>query len=803
MNHEDDVLAGVDLAAKASLTSGRDMWSTAAVPQAGIASVRLSDGPMGIASGRVDERDVATVSPCGTALGASWDTALVARVGAVIAQDARRLGVDAVLAPNLNLPRSPLVGRAFEMLSEDAHLAGEIGAAWIGGLQAAGVSSVAKHLVCNDSETNRDSMSAVVDARALRELYLAPFERAAAAGCAGMLTAYNRLNGTHCVQDEALISGIVKGEWGFPGFVVSDWFGTRETIGSARAGLDLDMPGPDRFLGQKFAAAVAAGEVAEDRLNDAAGRVARAALAVARRKSILAEPRDSVTILIEGAAGGFVLLRNEGSMLPLDPAQHQTIAVIGPNATAPCFQGGTFAKVSIRPDAVLPVAALRERFGAGTITYEPGVDPVPRLPTMPVTPARDLGDGCTRGMTVEFFPNHECSGAPAFAETRDTNSLTWFAALPGLGALDRPGAIRASGVLTAPVAGSYQFHIGGTGSVSLRLDGHEAFRRDGDIAPSDIMGVLKAGDAETVICALAAGQQINVVAELRYTPARAQGLWYGVRMPDSPAQMLERAVAAAGAADAVVLIVGETADAGVESKDRDSMHLEARQRDLIDRVCAANSNVVIVVNVGHAFDCAWETKARALLVAWYPGEAFGPALAQVLAGDREPGGRLPVTLARQDADYPAFSTKPDEQNDVHYTERHLAGYRGFIARGIAPRHAFGAGFGYAAFGWDKARYENGAVHVTLTNLSHRAGKAVVQVYVEGPDPTDEPATLRGFRAVVIDAASSATVTIPLGDRAFSHWEIARHGWAITPGRHVVRIGTSAVDFAFAIVVELP
>jgi beta-glucosidase len=756
-------------AQKASLTAGASMWSTVAIPNAGIPSMKMADGPMGIASGRVDERDVSVLTPCPLALGASWDAALVHRIGALVGGEAIRLGVDAVLAPNINLARSPLAGRSFEYFSEDPLLTGVLGAAWMTGVQSTGTASIPKHLVCNDSETERNSMNVIVDERALREVYLLPFEMCAAAGAAGMLTAYNKVNGDWCSEHHHIITEIVKGEWGFEGFIVSDWFGTQSTLGSISGGLDLEMPGPARFMGAK----VLEVEVAPERIEDAANRVARAARRWTGAKSPPIEDAD--TLLIEAAAAGFVLLKNEGDLLPLIPARDKTIAVIGPNAAAPCYQGGTFAKIAVKPDAFTPIDAIRARYGDHcNIIYEPGVDPQPRLPSMLVP------------MTLAYFDNPDCAGTPIAIETRSTNALVWFVGVHDLGEFEKPASIRASGHFTAASSGDHIFYLGGTGSVRLLVDGTEIMRRDEEVAASDVMGKLKRGDADSAAVALEAGQTVTISIAFRYTPARVQGLWYGLRVPDSPGAMLARAVDAAAKADAVILIVGETSDNSVESKDRTSTELAAEQRNLIRRVTAANPRTAIIANVGHAFDTRWDDLAPALMLTWYPGQEFGNALAQVLAGDREPGGRMPVSIAAEDGDYPAFGLTPTG-GDLSYLEGACIGYRGIAA----PRHAFGSGMGYARIDWSNAAIEGMTVSLTVTNASSRAGSDVIQIYRDVPEPT-----LVGFAKVHLEPGETRRVSIPLDPRRLMIWN---EGWKDMPRPITMRVGRAAVDTAFTVV----
>ncbi|NML92319.1 beta-glucosidase [Novosphingobium olei] len=774
----------LSLEEQARLTAGATMWTTGAVPELGLREVAMADGPMGVASGRIDERDVSILTPAPVSLGASWDLDLLERVGALVGNDAIGRGVDALLAPNVNLARSPNAGRAFEYYSEDPLLAGLCGAAWTRGIQSTGTGAVAKHFVCNDSETERDTLNAVIDERTLRQVYLLPFELCCEAGCGGIMTAYNRVNGDWCAEASEPLR-IVREEWRYDGVLMSDFFATHSTAPTLNAGLDLEMPGPARFLGAKAADAVASGEVPAERLADAADRVMR----FARRFGGAKTPADldADDMLTEAAAAGMVLLRNDG-LLPL-ASDLATIAVIGPNATAPCYQGGTFARIAVTPDAPTPLQALETAFaGRATILHEPGVDPQPRLPSLPVAPMVDLGDGCSDGMTVEYFAGHDIAAEPLTRETRATNSLVWFHGVHEQARFNEAGAVRARGWYVAAASGLHRFYVGATGPVSLSVDGVPIVVRQEQPAASDIMGVLKAGDAAHADLALEAGQRVAVDVVFRFAPARAQGLWYGVRAPDTPDAMLARAVEAARKADAVVLMLGETADASVESKDRADTRLDSGQLRLAAAVLAANPRTAIVVNVGHAFDANFATDAAALLVAWYPGQAFGTALTDVLLGTREPGGRLPVTLAREEADYPAFDLKPAPGGDLAYNERLLLGYRGLRARGTAALFPFGAGQGYTTFALGQPRVEGGLIHVPVTNTGARMGAEVVQAYL-----VDSPFALVGHARITLAPGESGEVALR------PHQHILRD--IAAQDGIAIRIGRSAEDEAF--IVDFP
>jgi beta-glucosidase len=792
---EDMDMRDATLAEQAMLTAGGAMWKSHAVPEADIPAFTMSDGPMGIASGKVDERDVAVLSPCATLLGASWDVDLCRRIGALVGGEAVGRGVDAVLAPNLNLARSPLAGRAFEYFSEDPLLTGVLGAAWIEGLQSTGTGSVAKHLVCNDSETERDGVDVHVDERTLREVYLLPFEFAARADCVGMLAAYNRVNGDWCAEQHHVMTEVVKGDWAYPGLIMSDWFGTHSTMATLNAGLDLEMPGPARFLGAKAQAAVAAGEVAAERVADAAARVAHGARRATGDKTRPYTAEQAHELLVEAAAAGFVLLKNDHDILPLSPGKAKRIAVIGPNATAPCFQGGTFAKISVSPDLPSPADTLRARYGdAAAVVVEPGVDPAPRLPGMPVRPAHDIGDGCTAGMTLEYFASDDCSGEPLFRETRNTNSLVWFVGVHDQGPFDKGGSVRASGVFTPEKSGSHRFYLGATGEARLSVDG-EPLVATGATEAKDVMGKLKSGEAESAVVELVAGRSAVVSIDLTYRAARVQGLWYGVRGPDSREEMLARAVSAAADADAVLLFVGETSDSSVESKDRVDTLLPAEQIELIERVGEANPRTIVVANVGHAFDTPWDERVAALIAVWYPGEGFSEAIAQVLAGDREPGGRLPVTIAQVEADYSGWNVQPDANGHLAYSEGVRVGYRHLCGEGRRARHALGSGMGYARFEWSEIEATANGVCVTVRNLSDRAGSDIVQIYRNVPDPA-----LVGFAKCHLGPGESDRIHIPLPRRRFEIW--GADGWVAIGKSVAVRVARHAEDPGTTLQIEI-
>ncbi|MFI1733933.1 beta-glucosidase [Streptomyces acidicola] len=786
----------------ASLTAGKTGWSTLDEPALGLRSLFLVDGPLGLVSPTFDERETSLLLPSGIALGATWDPEVVGAVAAAQASEARRRGFDAIYAPNLNLARTGLSGRTFEMLSEDPLLAGVLGAAFVTGLQGQGVAAFPKHLVCNDTETARQRMSAEVDDTALREVYLRPFEMAVRAGAWGLMAAYNRLGGTPCTAHAELLA-IVKEEWGFDGVVVSDYFALKETVGPALAGLDLEMPGPAIHYGVRLAEAVERGEVPRARLDDAVERLLRLARRVGGIEGVHRQvaagdayvPHEQAQeTLVRAAAASFVMVRNEDTLLPLDPAGMRRLAVIGPNAGRPCYQGATFGRIRPEQVAATPLQAMRERFGPlCDVVYEPGVDTVPpdSLGAFRVTtPDKEPG------VRLE----HLRDGHVALTEVRADSAFIWFGDIPGVGPTTEPMTLRLTAVLTPEVGGRWTFGAGGSGATVLSVDGVVLARRPAPAA-GDVMGQVARAETTTAQWELRAGEPVTVVVEMVSTGGPVQALTVGCTPPATPGA-LERARQAAVSADAVVLVVGDELETSRESKDLEHSALPEAQLRLVEAVARANPRTVVVVNAGRPVDAPWADSVPAVLQSWFAGQGYGTALAGVLAGDDEPGGRMPVTVPVCDADRATHGETLDA--DLRRVYREPTGYRHLSRSGTKARFAFGAGLGYTTWRLGTASLVPSggcwAVRLPVTNTGERRGREVVQVYVRAPGETD--ARLAGFTGIRLDAGQDAEVEVELDERTWQRWDAAGGGWSVIEGRHEVRVGRSAEDIVQTLVHEL-
>ncbi|MCA1221498.1 glycoside hydrolase family 3 C-terminal domain-containing protein [Streptomyces sp. 8L] len=377
------------LAEKASLTSGADNWTTSAVERAGILPVRLSDGPHGLRFQGGDQSDVlgldgataATCFPPAAALGCSWDPGLMERVGAALAAEAAALGVDVVLGPGVNIKRSPLCGRNFEYFSEDPLLAGVFGAAVVRGLQNAGTGAAVKHFAANNQETDRLRVSADIDERPLREIYLRAFERVVReARPWTVMAAYNAVNSTPACENHWLLTHVLRDEWGFDGLVMSDWGAVQDSVAAVRAGLDLRMPSTSGRSAAEVEAAVGAGQLDEEHLDRVAARAAGLSRRARRHGTPSGGPAPYEAhhaLAREAAARSVVLLKNDGGLLPLDAGEDGgTVAVIGEFARTPRFQGGGSSQTTpTRVDTLLD--SVRNLAGADRVHFAAGYAPAP------------------------------------------------------------------------------------------------------------------------------------------------------------------------------------------------------------------------------------------------------------------------------------------------------------------------------------------------------------------------------------------------------------------------------------------
>ncbi len=825
------LLGALTLEEKAALTAGEGMFDTPGVERLGLPGIQVTDGPSGARGLSYPGLGgpASTCIPCGSAIGATWDPAVAEELGALVARDALDRGCRGLLAPTVNLHRSPLAGRNFECYSEDPLLSGKLAAGYVRGVQSEGVFATVKHFVCNDAEFERFTMSSEVDWRTMRELYLVPFEIAVKEGGAlAVMSSYNRVNGRWVTQQPELLMKILRQEWGFEGLVMTDWFATVDTEASLQAGLDLEMPGPGRGFGAALLTAVQEGRVDEGDLDTALRRL----LGGYERIGALdgppppVNPRppgpDDTALLRRAAADAVVLLRNDG-VLPLDPAPLRRVAVLGPRAADPCLGGGGSARV-IPHKVVGPLAELRAAFGEGVeVVHERGCDAdrSPRVVGGPVLHAPNGFEGTVHvgpGLTGEVFGQKHLDQLRVFVFSSGAQEYP-----------DGPWSMRVQGALVPEEDGVFQLALAQAGRARVFADGELVLDGVTDPPPhggADFFG-MASQDLLSAERTLTKGRPVELVVEFDSGESPSGGFRVGFRTLDGDS-LMERAVTAAAGADAAVVVVGTSEEWETEGNDRAFFGLPGRQTELIEKVAAANARTVVVVNAAAPVDMTWADGVAAVLQSSFGGEEMAAAVADVVTGRSEPGGRLPTTIPKRIEHNPSYDNFPGEGGELRYGEGVFMGYRGYEHRGIAPCFPFGHGLSYTTFAFGEpsvSAAELGpgdtlTVSVGVTNTGTRGGSEVVQCYVApvAPRLARPPKELKAFAKVRLDAGETRVAELVLDERAFSCWDPGdpdwerivppgapdffgrrvkgaprQPGWRADPGDYDVLVGRSSVE----------
>ncbi|MFD3503018.1 glycoside hydrolase family 3 C-terminal domain-containing protein [Streptomyces sp. NPDC058678] len=783
-------LSRLDLDAKTRLLAGQDAWSLPALPEIGLGSLLMSDGPIGVRGVRWTADDPSIALPSPTALAATWDPELARRAGTLLAQEARRKGVHVLLAPTVNLHRSPLGGRHFEAYSEDPYLTGRIGSGYVAGVQSGGVGTTVKHFVANDAETDRFTVNNLLSERTLRELYLAPFEAIVEnAHPWGIMTAYNSVNGTTMTEHHHLVNEILRGEWGFDGFNVSDWTAARSTTGALNGGLDVAMPGPQTVYGDALAQAVRDGEVDEAKVDDAVRNVLRLAARVGILKG--AEPAvtelpgtvDGEALAREIARRSFVLVRNENQALPLKPG---TVALIGAAARDARVLGGGSATV-FPARIVSPLDGLTAALPEGALTYAVGADPNTELAV------------ADKGFELRAVCR-DADGKVIGTASAPNGQLQWMGDdFPDGVTHARLHTVKLTGIFTPRETGTHTFGIKGLGAFTLRVDGTTYYDDVQRPTKDDPFLTFFGAPEPRAQVELTVGRpvEVSLTHVVRFPddlPMKAVSFSLAHQEPQrDPDELIAEAVETARAADTAVVVVATTERVESEGFDRTDLTLPGRQDDLVRAVAAANPNTVVIVNAGSPVELPWRDEVAAVLLSWFPGQEGGDALADVLTGVHEPGGRLPSTWGSL-ADAPVTQVVPDH-GEMPYSEGVFIGYSAWEKHGRTPAYPFGHGLGYTDWTYESVEVQGTTVRVRLRNSGTRPGREVVQVYLAPGEPDAErPARrLAGFAGVTAAAGETAEATVELPRRAFEIWDGEEGSWSFVKGSYEIQVSRSITD----------
>lgn len=845
------LVADLSLREKALLTTGASMWTMHGIDRLGIPPITVTDGPAGARGPTLPGigPQVPTLCiPCGSALGATFDVGLLERIGDALGHQTRTRGARVLLAPTVNLHRSPLFGRNFECYSEDPVLSGRLAASFVRGASHQGVVTTVKHLVGNETEFERMTIDTVIDERTLREVYLVPFEFAVRdGGTLGIMTSYNRVNGSYCAESRWLLEDIVRKEWGFEGFFVTDWFAGATTEGAARAGLDLEMPAPPRAYGKHLEQAVIDGRVDETDLDRAVTTLLRT---FDRIGALDDEPMQSQAVdLAEhrelarlAATESMVLLKNADRdglpLLPLSTDDLASVAVIGPNAHRARIMGGGSAEV--RAHHRTPItASLATRLGESVVIAHESGGSIDK--TVPMIDGQDVTtDAGTAGFHIRVFdgvfPNRG-------------NELSSFDRPDGrllLAGRNEPGVptsgfhFTADGLVTVAHTADYIVSLVQVSPCLLSIDGRVVIDGVASAPPRGEAFFGMGSEELTATVRLEADRPHRFLLEC---DAAAKQWVHGAQIGLAPVEHgdpIARAVEIARASDVAIVVVGTTNDWESEGHNRHDLDLPGDQARLIREVAAANPRTVVLVNTGAPVTMDWVDEVPAVMQIWFGGQEMGDAVADVLVGSCDPGGRLPMTIPQRIEHTPAYGNFPGEHGQIRYGEGLLIGHRWFEARHLPVRFPFGHGLSYTSFDIGEPLAErldlvtdgtvegteSFALSIPVANTGHRTGSHVVQIYVAPRNPRVHrpPQELKNFAKVRLAPGESTTVQIRLEPRDFAYWDpgdayrielqpevtgersirsLEGAGrWVVDPGLYDVRIASSSVEIHHSVSVTI-
>ncbi|MCJ1387416.1 hypothetical protein MMC18_000259 [Xylographa bjoerkii] len=806
------VLSNLTTTEKVGLLSGIDFWHTKPIPRLGVPSIRTSDGPNGIRGTKHFAGIPAACFPCGTALGATWDVDLLLEAGRLMAEEARLKGAAVILGPTVNIQRSPLGGRGFESFAEDPVLSGSCAAAIVNGIQEQGIIATIKHFVANDQEHERLAVSAMVSERALREIYLKPFQIAVRDSKPdSFMTAYNRVNGVHVSENSGFIRDILRTEWKWEGLIMSDWFGTYSTSEAINAGLDLEMPGPPRWRGSVLSHALLAKKVhphiLDERVREVLKFVKKAmATGIAENaEEKTGDTPETAKLLRKIAADSVVLMKNEKGILPL--SKEKTTAVIGPNAKVAVFCGGGSA--ALRPYyAVSPFEGISAKVGPDNIKYCLGAYAYKNLPSIGSQLKSLSGE---KGITFRAFtepPSEKSRQAVDELHLDDTdlkfvdyyhpklNDPLWWAEIDG--------------IFTPEHSGEYEFGLSVYGTATFSIDGkmvidNETKQRAGGAlygnGTIEELGTiaLEAGRDYAVKIYFASAPSSKVPA-MSETSFRGGGLRLGGARKVNADEEIQAAAKLAGEVDQVVICAGLNSDWETEGRDRDDMKIPGRTNDLIKAVAKVNANTVVVIQSGTPVEMPWINDVAALTQAWYGGNECGNGIADVLFGDVNASGKLPLSFPIRNEDNPAFLNYRSEGGRTVYGEDVYVGYRFYETVKRAVNFPFGHGLSYTTFEASDFHLENTGgnleVSLRLKNTGKRSGSETVQLYVsqDSPGIRRPLKELKGFRKVFLEAGAETTVKITVSTKyATSYWDEIRNMWVSEKDTYTVQAGNSSAN----------
>ncbi|KAM0084236.1 hypothetical protein ACKRZS_003592 [Fusarium odoratissimum] len=819
----ESTLASLTLAEKISLLSGSDFWSSQAISSHGISSVKCTDGPNGARGGRFFNPVPALCIPCGTGLGATWNPDLLYLAGQLLSRECDAKGAHVWLGPTVNLVRGPLNGRGFESFSEDPHLSGVLATAIINGVQSRGTAAALKHFVANDQETAKMSTDICMSERALREVYLKPFQMAVRdAKPKIVMSSYNKVNGVHVSESRKLLKDVLRSEWGFDGLVMSDWYGTYGCTDALNAGVDIEMPGPSRHRADKALVAVVSGKVSRKTIDERARKVlelgnATASARVSTKESTRDSPEDRA-LNRRLATESVVLLKNSDKILPINPQDCEDIAIIGPNAKLPAACGGGSA--NLRPYYTSSVfQGISDQLPSNAnVHFEPGVFGHVLLPYFTGDHVTD--ENGMPGVSISFFNEPESAWQTRKPFDRQSIPDTTYQ-LMDYDHPERGGTFYMS--MTAyykpDIEGTYEFGLASYGVSRLYIDEHLVIDNATSQTHAGMFfghgsreerGTYEMKPGKTYRLRVEAGSaSTSITTGGSFIPIPGGACRLGGCLKLDPEEGIRRAVTVAKKCKHTFVVVGLNADFEKEGKDRESMSLPPHVDDLVSAVLKAQPNAIVVTQAGNPIEIPWRHKAKTILHSWYGGNEAGNAVADVVFGKVNPSGKLSITFPSRLQDGPTFLSFGSDNGRVYYSEDVFVGHRWFDARGIEPAFEFGHGLSYTTFSTSNILVAEDGVRVKVKNTGKMAGAEVVMLYVSYDAAKSgqksrfhRPVrTLIGFQKVFLEPGQEATAFVALDKYSTAVWDETADSWLCEAGTYTASFRSSSDSLEVSFKVE--
>jgi beta-glucosidase len=787
----ENLLSGLTLNEKIELLGGTG-FDSKPIERLGIPSIKMADGPLGI------RWETATAFPATIALGASWDKELAYKVGKAIAKEVRAKGRDMLLGPCVNLVRTPHGGRNFESYGEDPALSAQLSVNYIKGVQSEDVMACIKHFAVNNQEYKRLTIDAVVDERTLREIYLPAFKLGVQEGkVASVMSAYNVLNGTYCSENDFLLNTILKDEWKFDGFVVSDWGAVHSTLGTAKFGVDIEMP-KGSYLNESLIELIGNGEVDEKIIDDKVRRL----LQTSKRFGLFGDrtyisegnPYDiNRKLAYEAAASSIVLLKNSNSILPLDIGRVKSIAVLGPNAAVNRAGGGGSSRVNFAY-SVSPLEAFKNKIGSSVIiNYAPGVKVKNELNVLPSKYLKTIKDGnVINGLTGYYYNNKNLEGEPVLIRVDDKIDFDWGGGKPNEALGDDNYSIRWEGILEPDESGEYELGLVSDDGVRLFVNGEKVIDDWVDRAASYSGYAMQ----------LVEGTEYKIEIEY-YENGGSASVGFGWLKVEG--NLMDEAKTAALNSDVIIVFAGTSEHLESEGYDRPSLTLPDDQLKLLSALDKLGKEYILVLNNGGqlVMPKVYE-KAAAVVEAWFPGQEGGNAIVDILTGDENPSGKLPYSIPKRWEDCSSYNLYPEENDKIYYKDGLYIGYRHFDKNNIELQYNFGYGLSYTQFNIDSitlsknllaAGADELSVTCRVTNIGNKAGTEVVQLYTAYESPkVDRPLKeLKKFSKVYLKPGQSDVVEFVLRPEDVAYYSVKERAWTVDEGDYYILVGNSSIN----------